>query len=223
VVPNRQNLLWLTKTTIQLKKNEEQLQERPCCSRSSVDYSKFKQLRNKVVSELQLEKQRFSSNLHPQNPRVCESYKSTQSKGKFFSISEKVISLLVLFWTRPIFWTSPSPTIYFNCSPTVALLSDTTKSSDDDISTHMLTETALCITPVVTQLFNISLKLGVILDEWKFVCVTPILKSCNKETTAQSHCYHMLRKLLVKREKLASWPPWRIPPSFYPTVGLYPR
>ena len=35
---------------------------------------------------------------------------------------------------------------------------DTTKSSgDDDISTRMLKETALSITPVVTQLFNISL------------------------------------------------------------------
>ena len=33
---------------------------------------------------------------------------------------------------------------------------DTTKSSgDDDISAHMLKETALSITPVVTQLFNI--------------------------------------------------------------------
>ena len=52
---------------------------------------------------------------------------------------------------------------------------DTTKSSgDDDISARMLKETALSITPVVTQLFNISLKLGEIPDEWKIARVSKI-------------------------------------------------
>ena len=41
----------------------------------------------------------------------------------------------------------------------------------------MLKETALSVTPVVTQLFNISLKLCEIPDEWKIARVSPIPKS----------------------------------------------
>ena len=58
---------------------------------------------------------------------------------------------------------------------------DTTKSSgDDNISARMLKETALSITPVVTELFNISLKLGEIPDKWKIARVAPISKSQSK-------------------------------------------
>ena len=49
--------------------------------------------------------------------------------------------------------------------------------SDDDISTRMLKETALSITPAVTQLFNISIRLGELPEEWKIARVTPIPKS----------------------------------------------
>ena len=75
---------------------------------------------------------------------------------------------------------------------------DTTKSSgDDDISARMLKETALSITPVVTQLFNISLKLGEIPDEWKIARVSPIPKSHNKSNPG-NYCPISLLSLLSK-------------------------
>lgn len=69
VEPNKQNLPCLIKTIIQLIKMRNYYFKKACCSGSSVDYSKFKQLRNKVVTELWLAKRRFFSNLRPQNPK----------------------------------------------------------------------------------------------------------------------------------------------------------
>ena len=56
-------------------------------------------------------------------------------------------------------------------------LDPTKANGHDDISTRMLKETALSITPAVTQLFNISIRLGELPDEWKIARVTPIPKS----------------------------------------------
>ena len=50
----------------------------------------------------------------------------------------------------------------------------------DDISARMLKEAAMSITPAVTQLFNISIRLGELPEEWKIARVTPIPKSHNK-------------------------------------------
>ena len=56
-------------------------------------------------------------------------------------------------------------------------LATTKASGHDDISAWMLKETALTITPAVTQLFNISIRLGEVPNEWKIACVSPIPKS----------------------------------------------
>ena len=54
---------------------------------------------------------------------------------------------------------------------------DTTKSNrDDDISAIMLKNTALSITEAVTKMFNISISLGELPDEWKVSHITPIPK-----------------------------------------------
>ena len=54
---------------------------------------------------------------------------------------------------------------------------DTTKSNgDDDISAIMLKYTALSITEAVTKMFNISISLGKLPDEWKLSRITPIPK-----------------------------------------------
>ena len=68
VVPN---LPWLiiTKTMFQLIKKRNDYFKKVHGSRSSIDYSKFKQFRSKVVSELRLAKQKFFSNLHHQTPK----------------------------------------------------------------------------------------------------------------------------------------------------------
>ena len=57
---------------------------------------------------------------------------------------------------------------------------DTTKANGhDEISAKMLKETAMSITPAVTKLFNISIRLGKLPDEWKIARVTPIPKVGN--------------------------------------------
>ena len=55
---------------------------------------------------------------------------------------------------------------------------DTTKSSGhDEISTKMLKETALSMTPAVTELFSMLISLGVLPDEWKNARVYPLFPS----------------------------------------------
>ena len=55
---------------------------------------------------------------------------------------------------------------------------DVSKSNGhDNISARILKETALSMTSIVTQLFNISIKLGELPDEWKVARVSPIPKS----------------------------------------------
>ena len=57
---------------------------------------------------------------------------------------------------------------------------DTTKANGhDDISAKMLKETTMSITPAVTKLFNISIRLGKLPDEWKIARVIPIPKLGN--------------------------------------------
>ena len=66
------------------------------------------------------------------------------------------------------------------------------KHGHDDISAKMLKETALSITPAVTELFNISIRLGELSDEWKVSRVSPIPKQTSIQTleaTVQYHCY----------------------------------
>ena len=61
-------------------------------------------------------------------------------------------------------------------------LDPTKANGHDDISARMLKETALSITPAVTQLFNISVRLRVIPEEWKTARVTLIPKSRDHST-----------------------------------------
>ena len=61
----------------------------------------------------------------------------------------------------------------------------------------MLKETALSITPAVTQLFNISVRLGEIPEEWKTARVTPIPKS-RDHSTPENYCPISLLSVLSK-------------------------
>jgi len=190
VVPNRHNVPWVSK-----KKKRNYYFKKAHRSGSRVDYSKYKELRNKVVSEL-----RFS-NLNPQNPKkIIRSLSPRESSFPPLK-SENIIARSALDKTNLLNITF---TNHYNCSVPELSISDlpevvptdcpddilcsedevyellctvdTTKSSgDDDISARMLKETALSITPVVTQLFNISLKLGEIPDEWKIASLIPKL------------------------------------------------
>ena len=120
------NLPWLSKTITQLIKKRNYYFKKAHHSGSSVDYSKFKQLRNKVITELRLAKRRFFSNHNPQNPKefwkIIRSLSPRESSSHLWRVK---ISLLVLVWTRPIFWTSPSPTTtivqFQNCPSLISL------------------------------------------------------------------------------------------------------
>lgn len=182
-----------------------------------VDYSKFKQLRNKVVSELHLTKRRFFSNLNPQNPKEFwkiirslspreSSFPPLKSENVIASSALDKANLLNIIFTNhynrsvPELSISNLPEVVPTDCPDGILCSedevyevlctfDTTKSSgDDDISERMLKETALSITPVLTQLFNISVKFQMngrlpMSHPFQNHTTSPI-----QEATAQSHC-----------------------------------
>ena len=59
----------------------------------------------------------------------------------------------------------------------LSILDITKANKHDDISARMLKETAVSITPKVTKLFNISIMLGKLPDEWKISRVVPIPKA----------------------------------------------
>ena len=79
---------------------------------------------------------------------------------------------------------------------------DTSKSSGhDDISGRMLKVTALSITPVITELFNQSIILGKLPDEWKVARVCPVPKSgksSNPNNYRPISLLSILSKLLEK-------------------------
>ena len=78
---------------------------------------------------------------------------------------------------------------------------DTTKANGHDhISARMLKETALSITPAVTELFNISIRLGELPDEWKISHVSPIPKSDNHSDPGSYHPISLL-SILSELEK----------------------
>ena len=79
---------------------------------------------------------------------------------------------------------------------------DITKANGpDDISARMLKETALSITPIVTHLFNISITLGELPDEWKMARVSPIPKSGDRSDPGNYRPISLLSLLSKLLEK----------------------
>lgn len=77
---------------------------------------------------------------------------------------------------------------------------DVSKSNGhDDISAQMLKETALSTMSAVTQLFNISIRLGEIPHEWKVARISPIPKSGKSSYPAK---YRPISLLLVQSKLL---------------------
>ena len=72
-------------------------------------------------------------------------------------------------------------------SYTISSLDTTKANGHDDISAPMLKEIAMSITPAVTQLFNISIRLGELPQEWKIAHVMPIPKSHHKSAPENYH------------------------------------
>ena len=227
LVPDRKNLPWLSKVIIQLINYYFNLAHH---TGSPADRQKFKHLRNKVVSRLGIAKQNYFSKLHPKNQKelwkILQSINKKDfsipplTNGSFIaaSSSDKANLLNVTFssyFNRAVSELSPSdlPESVPDVCPEDILCSedevyellcslDTTKGSgDDDISAIMLKATALSITSAVTQLFNISLKLGEIPEDWKVARVTPIPKSHGKSDPDNYHPISLLSVLSKLLEK----------------------
>ena len=208
VLPNRKNLPWLIKEIIQLIRKRNLYFKKPYRSGRRDDRLMFKKLRYKVVANLRHAKHKFFWNLHPHNQKefwkVVKSLNSKQSiiptlkNGDIIATSnlEKANLLnaslvknfkhsLPRLTLSDLPHTSPDscPTDFlFTEEEVYSLLStlDTTKANGhDDILARILKETALSITPAVTELFNISIRLGELPDEWKVSRISPIPKSDN--------------------------------------------
>jgi len=153
----------------------------------------FKKLQNKVVANPRHAKHKFFGNLHPHNQKEFQIVKSLKSKQsiiptlksgdiiaaslvKNFNHSLPVLMLSDLPHTSP----DSCPTNFLCTEEVYSLLStlDTTKANGhDDFLATMLKKTALSNTPAVTELFNISIRLGELPDEWKVSRVSPIPKT----------------------------------------------
>jgi len=205
-LPNRKNLPWLTKHIIQLIRKRNNLFKRAQRSGDPRDYQSYKEIRNKVVSELRTSKQNFFASLNPQCPRdfwkmikqlnpntttfpalAFENVTAYTDRDKanilnhafssYFNEKQPPLSTSDLLQLDP----NECPvSILCTEEETYELLSntDTTKANGhDDISALMLKRTALSIAPIVTELFNISISHGVLPQDWKTARVSPIPKS----------------------------------------------
>ena len=76
-------------------------------------------------------------------------------------------------------------------------------NGDDNISSHMLKHTAISITEAITRLFNISITLGELPNDWKTSCITPIPKSGDPSDPSNYTHRNLLQKL--KSVKLNSY------------------
>ena len=77
---------------------------------------------------------------------------------------------------------------------------DTTKSNgDDDISAIMFKSTALSITEAVTKMFNISISLGELPEEWKISRITPTPKHGDRTNPSNNRPISLLSILSVEK------------------------
>ena len=230
VIPDRRNLPWLSKLVTQLIRKRNFYFKRAHRTGSIQDRLKFKQLRNKVVAELRLAKQKYFSQLHPHDQKdFWKLVKTLSSKESSFptlvigntvaEASQDKANLLNATFTS--YYNSSVPELSVidllqddpsDCPDDILCTEDevfdllhsldTTKASGhDDISGLMLKQTALSITSVVTQLFNISIKLGELPDEWKIARVSPIPKSRNKSDPGNYRPISLLSVLSKLLEK----------------------
>jgi len=211
VLPTRNNRPWLTKEIIQLIRRRNLHFRKANRSSDRDDYLKFRQIRNRVVAELRIAKRRYFADLHPHNQREFwkivksltpkENSIPTLSSGNVVaSTNPEKACLLNVTFTNCLNYSLPGLSVAdlpnavphecpdnFLCTEDVIYellcsLDPSKANGHDDISARMLKETALSITPAVTQLFNISIQLGELPEEWKTARVTPIPKSRDHST-----------------------------------------
>ena len=203
VLPDRTSVPWITKSIVQAirKRNYYYKKAKRNCNSS---LEKYRHLRSKVVTMLRNSKRVFFQNLNrsssksfwkavkqlnPNRPAI-----PTLSVGDSTVISDKdKAEALNAHFTRCFnysvpalkearFITEDEPSTYLLCQEDEVrhMLSsiDVAKASGPDgIGARMLKSTAASIAPAVTNLFNLSLRLGRVPSEWKSARVTPVPKS----------------------------------------------
>ena len=208
-VPNRKNLPWLTKEIVRLIRKRNYYYRRYQRGRWAKDQQKYKSLRNKVITMLRDSKAKFFNNLNPKSTKSfwsavkylnkqVSSIPTLVRNGCSVETDMDKADLLNSYFAECFNKSQPPLSSECYCSPDpescpldlfcteeeiFELLAgiDTTKSNGPDgISGKMLKSTASSITPALTKLFNLSIKLGKLPAEWKLARVNPIPKQGSK-------------------------------------------
>ena len=224
-LPPHKNLPWLNKNLICAMRKRNQLYKK---AKQSGDFSKYKFARNRVVSKLRMAKRAYFSNLNPKNLKTfwkaMKYLNKSQCSIPTLSHGDATVqtdigkaNLLNSFFSS-CYNLSHSPLVpseYHNfqspqecpeeflCNEeeVYRLLStlDVTKANGpDEISARMLKHTATSITPLITNLFNLSLRTGHIPSEWKQSLVVPIPKSNNNKGSPTNYRPISLLSVLSK-------------------------
>lgn len=207
-LPNRHSRPWLTKSLLQLIRKKRNLFDRAKhCARLRPRYCR---LRNCVTSSLKKAKQSFFNNINPSSKDYWKVIKNLnnntntvptlmQDQTRAESDTSKAELLSTQFCKNfntvdpPLSAHIPEKPAY---CPTELLISeetvlelllavDSSKATGPDlISGIMLKRTAHAITPIVTCLFNMSIRNCTFPDCWKTSLVSPIPKSGNLSNPA---------------------------------------
>ena len=200
LLPSRRNLPWLNKSIVRSMKKRNLLFKR---AKTSGNFGQFKLARNRTVAMLRRAKLNYFRKLNPRDPKKFwktvklvnmnkQPIPTLSHDGRIAdSDGDKANMLNSFFYSCFNQSHPPVAECYppcFSCPEDVlcseqevcdllAALDVTKASGQDGISTRMLRYTALSIAPSLTQLFNLSLKSGVIPSDWKKSLIVPIPKN----------------------------------------------
>ena len=221
-LPKRKNLPWLSKRLVNSIKKRNLLYKR---GKRSGNLSKYKSMRNKVTRELHRAKLKFFQKINPRNPkefwRAIKYLNKQQSSipslvdedGNKAATGAQKADMLNKFFSRcfnsrcaPLEELSdntflPEAELLCNEDSICELLLslDVSKSNGPDgISARMLKCTAVSIAPAVTQLFNLSIRLGRVPNSWKLSSIVPIPKSSSKPHSLDNYRPISLLSVLSK-------------------------
>ena len=206
-LPPRHNLLWLSKSLVQLMRKRNQLFSQAKRSKREVDLAKYRKMCNRVFSQLRSAKANYFNRINPHDAKqfwktvnYLNKVKSsipvlTRDDVTARSDKEKADMISEYFTTcfnrniPPLgSGVSPDPDNVYHMDEEFLCTTDeifyfltsldTSKSSGPDrISARMLKSTANSIAPSVTTLFNLSLQSSCIPTGWKQSMIVPIPKN----------------------------------------------
>ena len=230
-LPKRRNLPWLSKNLKRAMQKRNHLFRRAHRSGNARLMGMYKLKRNEVTQLLRNSKKNYFRDMTPNSKQFWKAVRLLKGGSKTIptllvnnrevsSDSEKAEALsdhFVKCFNSSVPPLSPADVQSINIIPAacpehllcseeevLSLLQslDVTKASGPEgISAHMLKATALTITPIVTKLFNLSLKTGTFPKTAKMSVVTPILKSMDPTSPSNYRPISLLAILSKVLEK----------------------